>query len=186
MRAFIAIELPPEIKTALTDIQRHLREGGLKARWVRSESIHLTLKFLGEIAPEKTEPISSTMKAVADGFAPFALAAAGFGVFPRLNNARVLWAGFSDGAADLIELQKELDAALSARGFAPEKRPFRGHLTLARFRERVDSVKLQTVLQELGGLRIGQWQAADLVLFQSELRPAGPIYTQLASHPLAA
>ena len=186
MRAFIAIELPDEIKAALRETQQKLRQSGLKARWVRTENIHLTLKFIGEIAPQKVEAISAAMKAVTDRHAPFTLSAAALGVFPGLKKARVLWAGLSEEVAELIALQRELDTALGDCGFEPEKRPFRGHLTLARFRGRVDPGKLQTSLSELGGVQFGQWTVDRLVLFESDLRPSGPIYTQQATHPLAA
>ena len=153
MRAFIAIELPPEVADALKDLQRRLRQSGLKASWVRSENIHLTLKFLGDIAPENVEAISGAIKVVADRHAPFALSVAGLGVFPRVKKARVLWAGLSGGVAGLIELQQDLDAALSICGFERQIKPFRGHLTLARFRQRVDPGKLQSAFQELGWQR---------------------------------
>lgn len=185
MRAFIAIELPNEVADALKDLQRRLGQSGLKARWVRAENIHLTLKFLGDIASHKLEAISGAMKSVADRCAPFTLSAAGLGVFPRLKKARVLWAGLSEGVAELIELQQDLDTALSTCGFEREKKAFRGHLTLARFRKRVDPGKLQSSLQELGGIRIGQWTVTDLILFQSELRPSGAVYTRQVTHPLA-
>lgn len=171
---------------ALKDIQGRLRQSGLNASWVRTENIHLTLKFLGDITPQKVEAISGAMKAVADRYAPFTLSAAGLGVFPRIKKARVLWAGLREGGVKLIEVQQELDVALSACGFEPEKKPFRGHLTLARFRKRVRPEKLQSSLQEIGDAVIGQWTVADLVLFQSDLKPTGPIYAKQVTHPLAA
>ena len=184
MRAFVAIELPAEVKAGLKDTQQRLRQTGLKASWVRPENIHLTLKFLGDIAPARVEAISDTMKAVADRHAPFTLSAAGLGVFPRLKKARVLWAGLREGVAELIQLQQELDAALKLCGFEPEKKQFRGHLTLARFRKRAPTEKLQSALNEIGGASIGQWSVEDLILFQSDLQPSGPIYSKLAAHPL--
>jgi 2'-5' RNA ligase len=171
MRAFIAIELPSNVKTELTARQQELKRAGLNARWVRAENIHLTLKFFGEIDPGERH-------------GPFSLSASGIGVFPGVRKARVLWAGLSDGLPELIELQKDLDAALATCGFEREKRPFRGHLTMARFRQRVHPAKLETALAKADGAHFGQWTARELILFQSELQPAGPLYTRLAAHPL--
>ena len=184
MRAFIAIDLPPAVRTALADLQQKLKQTGLNARWVNPKNIHLTLKFLGEIEPGNVAEISTAIKTAAAKHTPFSLTASGIGVFPNMRKARVLWAGLSEGVAELIDLQKDLDGALASCGFERENRPFRGHLTLARFRDRVNPAKLETALKEVGGARAGQWSVDDLVLFQSDLQPSGPIYTKLAVHPL--
>lgn len=184
MRAFIAIELPPAVRTELADLQQRLQRTGLKARWVRPENIHLTLKFLGEIDPQNAAQISAAVKRAAEKHIPFTLTVSGIGVFPHIRKARVMWAGLSGGVTELINLHKDLDAALVACGLEPEKRSFRGHLTLARFRDRVNPDKLETALKDSGRARMGHWTVADLVLFQSDLRPAGPIYSRLAAHPL--
>lgn len=184
MRAFIAIELPPEVKTELTKRQHGLKRAGLNARWVRAENIHLTLKFLGEIDPEAVAAASTAMKAAGESHRPFTLAASGVGVFPSIRKARVLWAGLSEGVPELIDLQQDLDVALAADGFEREQRPFRGHLTMARFRKSVHPAKLETALREAAGELFGQWTVEELVLFRSELTPAGPIYTRLAAGPL--
>jgi 2'-5' RNA ligase len=184
MRAFIAIELPPEVQAELRGRQQTLKKTGLNARWVRAENIHLTVKFLGEIDPDAVAVVSTAMKSTGESHGPFTLSASGIGVFPNLRKARVLWAGLSEGVPELIDLQKDLDAALAGCGFEREKRPFRGHLTMARFRKSVHPAKLETALSEAGGAQFGQWAVEELVLFQSELQPAGPTYTRLAAHPL--
>jgi 2'-5' RNA ligase len=184
MRAFIAIELPPQVKSKLTERQQGMKKAGLNARWVRVENIHLTLKFLGEIDPDTVAAVSTAMKSAAESHGPFTLAASGIGVFPNLRKARVLWAGLSEGVPELVGLQKDLDAALAACGFERDKRAFRGHLTMARFRKSLHPAKLEKVLREAGGVHFGQWTVEELVLFRSELQPAGAIYTKLAAHPL--
>jgi 2'-5' RNA ligase len=184
MRAFIAIELPPGVKTELTARQQELKRAGLNARWVRAENIHLTLKFLGEIDPGAVAAVRTAMTSAAERHGPLTLSASGIGVFPGVRKARVLWAGLSDGLPELIELQKDLDAALATCGFDREKRPFRGHLTMARFRQSVHPAKLETALAKADGAHFGQWTVRELILFQSELQPAGPLYTRLAAHPL--
>ena len=186
MRAFIAIELSPEIKNELADLQQRLKQAGLKARWVKPGNIHLTLKFLGDIDPGNVGNISAAMEAATEKHAPFELKVSGTGVFPNLRKARVLWAGLSEGVTELINLQQDLDKALVTCGFERERRPFRGHLTLARFRNRVNPAKLEKTIKECDGGGLGQWTVEDLVLFKSDLNPTGAIYSQLATHPLGS
>ena len=186
MRAFIAIELPPEVKNDLADVQQRLKQAGLKARWVKPGNIHLTLKFLGDIDPGNLENISAAMKVATEKHAPFELKVSGTGVFPNLKKARVLWAGLSAGVTELINLQKDLDKALVDCGFECGKRAFKGHLTLARFRGRVNPAKLEEALKECDGGVPAKWMVDDLVLFKSDLMPTGAIYSQLATQRLGS
>ena len=184
MRAFIAIELPSEIKNNLADLQQRLKQEGLKASWVKPGNIHLTLKFLGDIDPGNVENISAAMKVAAEKSAPFELKVSGTGVFPNLRKARVLWAGLSQGVAQLIDLQKDLDKALEECGFERQKRSFKGHLTLARFRDPVNPAKLEKSLRECNGNHLGQLVVSDIVLFKSDLKPTGAVYTKLYDQQL--
>jgi 2'-5' RNA ligase len=185
-RAFVAIALPADIKTALGELQQRLRATGLKARWVRPENMHLTLKFLGDIDPSAAEGIEKAMQHAVDAEAPFSVAVAAVGVFPDPKRPRVLWVGLNDEDRRLLKLQQSLDEALSEIGFPREQRPFRGHLTLARFRDAGDRELLSHLLQEYHRIEIGQLTVAELILFRSDLRPSGPLYTRLAVRPLVA
>ena len=138
MRTFIAFKLPEEVIASLGELQTALKRQGLKLRWVRPDNIHLTLKFLGDISVEEMAVVKGIIGAVVQNQAVFSLAAKGLGVFPSVKKARVLWSGIHGDVKRLGELQSNLDRALAEMGFEPEKRVFRGHLTLGRVKGQVD------------------------------------------------
>ena len=117
IRTFIAFALPDTILSALGRVQRDLKACGLKAKWVRLQGIHLTLKFLGDIEAHQADPVADKMAAAARGIDPFMLGAAGIGVFPNIRRPRVIWAGLSGDLEPLADLQRRIDAALSEIGF---------------------------------------------------------------------
>jgi 2'-5' RNA ligase len=184
LRAFIAISLPEPVLQGIVTAQETLKRSGLKIRWVRKEGIHLTLKFLGDIDRDSVEKISEAMERATGSFSPFTLWAEGIGVFPNLRRPRVAWVGLSGDIEILRALQRDLESQLSGLGFPKEKRPFKGHLTLGRVKGRLDGIKLQEALEDLGDFRTESFTAQSLVLFQSELRPDGAVYSRLAEVPL--
>jgi 2'-5' RNA ligase len=184
LRAFIAISLPEPVLQGIVTAQETLKRSGLKIRWVRKEGIHLTLKFLGDIDRDSVEKISEAMERATGSFSPFTLWAEGIGVFPNLRRPRVAWVGLSGDIEILRALQRDLESQLSGLGFPKEKRPFKGHLTLGRVKGRLDGIKLQEALEDLGDFRTESFTAQSLVLFQSELRPDGAVYSRVAEAPL--
>ena len=184
LRAFIAISLPEPVLQGIVTAQETLKRSGLKIRWVRKEGIHLTLKFLGDIDRDSVEKISEAMERATGSFSPFTLWADGIGVFPNLRRPRVAWVGLSGDIEILRALQRDLESQLSGLGFPKEKRPFKGHLTLGRVKGRLDGIKLQEALEDLGDFRTESFTAQSLVLFQSELRPDGAVYSRVAEAPL--
>lgn len=184
LRAFIAISLPDPVLQGIVTAQETLKRSGLKIRWVRKEGIHLTLKFLGDIDRDSVEKISEAMERATGSFSPFTLWAEGIGVFPNLRRPRVAWVGLSGDIEILRALQRDLESQLSGLGFPKEKRPFKGHLTLGRVKGRLDGIKLQEALEDLGDFRTESFTAQSLVLFQSELRPDGAVYSRVAEVPL--
>ena len=179
IRAFVAIELPDHVAASIRQVQEGLKSHGFKMRWVRPERIHLTLKFLGEIDPADLQRAREAMGETAARFDPLPLGARGIGVFPGIKRPRVLWVGMSGRTDRLDKLQSELDKRLGAKGFLPEKRPFRGHMTLSRVKGRIDHEKLGRALQRFGAFESDPFVADSMVLFKSELKPAGPVYTRL-------
>jgi 2'-5' RNA ligase len=184
LRAFIAISLPEPVLKAIVTAQETLKGSGLKIRWVRKEGIHLTVKFLGDIDREDVEKIRGAMERATRAFSPFSLQGEGVGVFPDLKRPRVAWAGVSGDGEVLRALQRDLESQLSSLGFPKEKRPFKGHLTLGRVKGRLDRTKLREALEALGGFRTESFMAQSIVLFQSDLRPDGAVYSRLAEVPL--
>jgi 2'-5' RNA ligase len=149
------------------------------------EKLHLTLKFFGEIAPERVEALSGAAARVALNSQSFILALSGTGAFPPRGNPRVLWLGIEDASGALAQLQSRLEEECSALGFAREERPFHPHLTLARIRAPQGARELASRHQETGFARI-EFEAADLVLLRSELGPGGSRYTVISRHELGA
>ena len=186
LRAFLAIELPAEILGEIGRFQGHLQRlvhGEL--RWVRPEGIHLTLKFFGSIAEEAVPAIAAVVEKVAARARPFSLAVGGIGVFPDKRRPRVLWVGMSGDVERLAGFQQQLEEALMALDYPVEERPFRPHLTLARFRSPKDLTGLPKALEKGENFAAGSFLAAGIGLIKSELKPQGAVYTRLKWFPFA-
>jgi RNA 2',3'-cyclic 3'-phosphodiesterase len=184
MRTFVAIDLPDSVRAALAREQARLQAAcgrNSDIRWTRPEGLHLTLKFLGEIAPERVPEVATTLNAVSP-FDPFEVDVGGFGFFPSARRARVFWVGLEAPDA-LGELAAGIEAALEGLGFAREDRPFRPHLTLARFDKPGAQPALEAELKIGDAARLGRFAVSEFSLFQSKLRPGGAEYTKLARFP---
>ncbi len=179
IRAFIALELPPSVISLLDKLQENFKSLGLRAKWVRPENIHLTLKFLGNIDSGDIDKIGGAMTGAVKDFDPLTLAARGVGVFPGIRRPRVIWVGLGGQIQLLFDVQRRLEDNLAAIGFPKEKRPFKGHLTLGRFRQAVNTNTIHRIIQEHANLSSEEFTANRIILFQSELKPAGPVYSQL-------
>ncbi len=184
IRAFIAIPLPREVIDQARRLQRQLQQEGLRMRWVRPEAIHLTLKFLGDIDRGRIADIEKALEATAGSSGAMALAAKGIGVFPTVRKVRVLWMGIAGETPLLIECHRNLDAQLSLLGFTPEKRRFNAHLTLARAKGRLEPHRLVRCMETISGFEAVPFAARRIILYQSDLRPDGAVYTRLASKDL--
>ena len=184
IRAFLAMDPPPEVLRRIADIQEVLKKtlrGSIS--WVRPEGIHLTLKFFGDIAAEDLQPISEVVSGQATGMRPLHLNIKGLGVFPGIRRPRVLWLGVGGEVAQLIALQGVLDQGFETCGIKKEERPFRAHLTLARIKSPQGLSGLDKVLEEKEAESAGSFEAKSLILFKSDLTPKGAIYTVLADFP---
>ena len=190
LRLFIAVELNPELRRALGQVQANLQRAlpAGAVRWTRPDGIHLTLKFLGDTPEEQTPAIVAGMTAAAAGFDPCELQVAGFGAFPTPRQPRVLWVGLPDLPRPLAGVQRALELHLARLGYPRETRPFNPHLTLGRVNDRGDAAGRQALSAALGRVQVGELgrvAVEEIVLFQSELRPDGAVYTALARAPLA-
>jgi 2'-5' RNA ligase len=185
IRSFIAIELPPPIRAELGSLEEKLKGGRHPfVKWVDPEGIHLTLKFLGGVDSNLIPDIIETMTRVAQPAAPFSLQLGGLGVFPGWQRPQVLWVGMGGEVDKLVALQRNIEVALSPLGFTPESRPFRGHLTLGRLRERASPRDKQSFGSWVQPVRFESklsFEVKALSLMKSQLTPSGAIYTQLAS-----
>jgi 2'-5' RNA ligase len=179
IRTFIALELPPSLISLLAKVQENLQSMGLRAKWVRPENIHLTLKFLGNINPADIDNIGGAMVDAVGEIETFNLVAGGIGVFPGINRPRVIWVGLKGQIQLLFAMQRLLEDNLAALGYKKEKRPFKGHLTLGRFKQSVNPNTIRRVLQEFGNLAIEEFTARRVIFYKSDLKPTGAVYSQL-------
>jgi 2'-5' RNA ligase len=178
-RAFIAIDLPETLRRILAEAQEALNLHGAAIKWVRPENIHLTLKFLGDSDTAQTARIVGAMTSAARDCPGVSLTAKDIGVFPDLKRARVIWAGVKGQLEILLNLQRNLEDYLAELGFPKERRNFSAHLTLGRVKGRIAPTRLQTAIDGLKGFESEPFKVDRIVLFKSELRPAGAVYTQV-------
>ncbi|MBI2857228.1 MAG: RNA 2',3'-cyclic phosphodiesterase [Chloroflexi bacterium] len=183
IRAFIAVELPGEVKADLVGIQDSLRRNGKGlARWVSVEAMHLTLKFLGDVSSDLLPQVSGVTKGAAAGTLPFRLKTDGLGMFPDSRSPRVLWIGLTGDTQVLVDLQARIEEALVPLGFAKEDRPFTPHLTLCRLQNAPPRERREfgeQVLQ-LKAPPPREFSVAGLNIMRSTLTPAGAVYARLA------
>jgi RNA 2',3'-cyclic 3'-phosphodiesterase len=179
LRAFIAFDLPAPLRGRIRRLQEQLQPYRLPVRWVRPEAVHLTMKFLGNIRMTDVRPISTLLNAAVEGFGPMPLTAKGLGVFPNLERPRILWIGLWGAVKELRSFYLRLNEDLAALGFPKENRPFKAHLTLGRIKGRIPEKRLAEIMKTFGGFESEPFVADRIVLFQSDLRPSGAVYTEL-------
>jgi len=184
MRAFIALRLPENILSSINKIQEDLKQYRLPVRWVRPENIHLTLKFFGNISESDTEIIGIAMGDCKGSCLPLILSAKGIGVFPSVARPRIIWAGLSGQIPLLLSFQDTLEKRLEKSGFKKEERPFKGHLTIGRLKDRVNNARLIEAIRKHKDFNTDLFDAGEIILFKSDLLPEGPVYTELLNVPL--
>jgi len=181
-RLFIAAELPQAVKTALVAAQERLRRGRPPIRWVAPDAMHLTLRFLGDTSSEQIPAIEQAMRGALAGHTAMTLQLTAIGAFPNAMRPSVVWAGVGGATGALERAQTDLEAGLAAIGIARETRPFHPHLTLGRVQRDANAValeQLRAALREAPALPPIAWLSERIVLFRSELRREGSIYTEI-------
>jgi RNA 2',3'-cyclic 3'-phosphodiesterase len=184
IRTYIAVEIPEIIAAGIGELQQGLNEYGFGIRWIRPENIHLTLKFLGDVQVDDIDNIFEAISRTVDGIASMPLKARGIGVFPGIRRPRVIWVGLAGQLDLLISLQKTLDTNLKNIGFPPEKRPFKGHLTIGRIKAKMNVRTFGDALMAFRKFESETFIADKIILFKSDLKPKGAVYTNLASAAL--
>jgi 2'-5' RNA ligase len=181
MRAFIAIDLPDSVRAALRQQQAACRAICPDGRWTRPEGVHLTLKFLGEISDQQVAQVTNPLKELGP-LATFSAEVKGFGFFPDSHRPRVFWAGVVT-PPNLVALAEQVEHAMEKLGFLREDRPFRPHLTLARFKVPRPQPALQSHLERLGEISLGSFEVSEFFLFESKLSPQGAEYRKVTRIP---
>jgi len=194
MRIFIGIDLDLEVRARIERFLEGVQGFAPEARWVRPESLHITLKFIGEQPAERVEAITARLQRV--DCSAFEIRSAGYGFFPTAKAPRVFWIGI-DGGSQLAELAGAIDAATAELGIPREDRAYSPHLTLARGGGKSGSPKwregdgpnatfavLEKRLAAMGELDFGTMMAREFILYQSQLSPRGSKYTKLQRFPI--
>jgi 2'-5' RNA ligase len=184
VRAFIAVDLTTEIEAKIAGAQTALGRFSHAVRWVRPESIHLTLKFLGEISPEQQRRVVETFSTPKSGVAPFQISVEGLGFFPNARAPRVVWMGIEEGKDNLQALARFVDEALAAAGFPPEQRPFSPHATIGRIKFLPDVASFIEASSSFSDYQCGRTTIRQFFLYESKLDRGGSIYTKRATFAL--
>lgn len=165
----------------MSAIQERLKPSGADVSWTRPEGMHLTLKFLGEVEEKMLPEMEDALSATVRGRSPFSLDVSGIGTFPNIRRPRVVWIGLKDHGNNLIRLQKAIEKEFNGIGFSPEDRDFTPHITLGRIRSPKNVEKLLRLVEKEKDVELNGFEVSNVHLMQSELRPAGAVYTELYS-----
>ena len=167
-----------------------LKTSGADVKWVRPELMHVTLKFLGEVDPERAQQIGPALEKACGGAPPLRLAVSGAGSFPARGRPKVLWLGLGGRMEELAKLSQRVYSNMEGLGFESEERPFSPHLTLGRLRQGKRGKKstggapsgaaeLKRELAGLAGYRGPDFVVDRVGLIKSTLKPSGPVYERL-------
>ena len=192
MRVFLALDIPESVRTAIARYMDGLRNFAPDVRWVRPESLHITLKFIGEQDPEQVEKIKQALSVVKA--APFEIAFRDTGFFPNARRPRVFWVGIQ-APESLAKLASNIDHAVALTGVPLETNPYKPHLTLSRsgsgrphakHGDRPDNAlaRLADRLKSLPQPDFGTMTAREFYLYESKLSPKGAQYSKLQAFPL--
>ena len=183
MRLFVALEIPSAVRQNLATLLGSFRAVTRKPLWVRAENLHVTLKFLGEVAEAKVDPVRSALGMIRSDN-PVALQFRGLGFFPNEKHPRVFWAGM-EASPNLKTLARDLETAMEKLGIQREKREFSPHLTLARFERPRLPEALRKLIADNQQCEFGSLRTNEFHLIQSKLRPTGAEYTTVATFQFA-
>ncbi len=176
MRLFIALNLPESVRTSLRTVVRPLEALGFAFRWMTQDQIHLTVKFLGDVEPEREPELRAALGRAAAGVKTITLGLGGFGVFPHAHRPRVLWVGVTPEPAMEL-LHHGVEREFAPLGFPTEARTYRPHVTLARA---APGAKPGGFAKLEGALANLQFESAVVVetvdLMESTLQSAGAVY----------
>lgn len=185
VRTFVALPVAETgLAKSLVAAQMAIGRGGGRVKWVPSHHFHFTLKFLGEIDGSRLQVVRAAVAAAVKGEESFTLELTGVGAFPGPEGARVIWAGTGAGSASLVALANRVEQALVDVGFPRDRRRFSPHLTLGRVAEDGLVPGLTAAILAERERVVGAVNADRVIVYRSDLHPAGPAYTALETCPL--
>jgi RNA 2',3'-cyclic 3'-phosphodiesterase len=183
IRTFICIDIPGNIKLQMEALQTKLRAAGGQVSWVKPANVHLTLKFLGNVAEHRIVQVCSAVRRAARVTGPFAIEVGGAGGFPSSRAPRVLWVGLAKSPPELLALYKSVEDELYSLGFDRETRGFSPHLTIGRLRSQQNARQLGDLITAMG-FEPETFEAPEVIVMRSNLKPTGAIYTPIDVVPL--
>jgi 2'-5' RNA ligase len=189
IRAFIAIDLTPQILQRLDQVSAQLktRLEGVPVRWVSVDNIHLTLKFLGDVSLANVEMLEKILQTEVNAHHVFEISVGGLGAFPSNRRPRVMWVGV-EAPAELPAVQDGVESALARLGYAREERPFSPHLTLGRISRNANRQDERLIGEAIESIKLGFLGVArvnEVHLYKSDLHPSGAVYTRLFTAALS-
>ncbi|RPF46728.1 2'-5' RNA ligase [Thermodesulfitimonas autotrophica] len=176
LRLFWAVTFPEEIRDKIAGVQAAFRKLPLNVKWVETENLHLTIRFIGATDKALVEPLLSTTKGRLAEINAFPLFLRRVGVFPSLKAPRVLWVGVEE-TASLLHLYRLVEEAVRSFGFPPDAKRFSPHVTLGRFRTGANGALLRQAMGEMGDVELGKFEVGGIELIASELKLSGPVYS---------
>lgn len=179
-RGFIAVKISKEVEGSIGRYQESLRRTGFECKWVKPSNIHLTLSFLGNVENDTAIEIMDLLKTSLAGYGAFNVKASSVGVFPNVKRPSVLWVGLSN-VEELRRLKNIVENSVSRFGFKPEERDFKPHLTIGRFKARCDQAMLEKIIDRDRNKEFGEFSVDRVIFFRSDLKPTGPVYSEVAS-----
>lgn len=186
MRAFVAIELSRAVRQELETLVNRLKKSGVRASWTSPDTMHLTLRFLGDITEDQAQVLAARLREQYAVLDPFELMIVGTGAFPTLKRPNIVWAGVIPLDGPLSAAQSIAENAAQGIGLTPEKRKFHPHLTLARLKDPKTGGLLFPYLAREKAYSGGRFQVNGVSLYQSRLSPKGAKHTRLESFPFGS
>ena len=188
IRAFIAIDLPPDVQDCLEQVSAKLKDqiGEKSVRWVSVPNIHLTLKFLGDVSENNLDVLKEIISAEAALQKPMEFSVGRLGAFPKMLRPRVVWVGV-EAPPELVAIQRGIEARTAKVGYPKDRREFSPHLTLGRVSRNASPGEVRKIGEVLQASKVGFLGVArvpEIHLFKSDLKPTGAVYTKLFSAPL--
>ena len=181
MRLFVALDLPDQVRHAITELIAKLQPKSRAARWIKPENLHITLKFIGHVPSEKLSPIQAALSPIHTS-EPVELHFRGTGFFPNEHRPRAFWCGIAS-SPNLAELAANIDRALVPLGIEAETRPFTPHLTLARFKSDEGIREVVQAATDMKSTDFGAATETNFHLYESLLKSTGAQYNRVASFP---
>jgi 2'-5' RNA ligase len=181
IRTFLAVEVAPDIHAALVALKRELAHGAAAVRWTRDEGLHATVKFLGNVPAARLPALRGALCDALAAAPPLSARVRGLGVFPNPHRPRVVWVALD--CPPLAAYAAAVDDALAPLGFARETRAFRAHITLGRVTGALGRAWLDAVLRAHSADDFGTCELTELIVYRSDLRRDGAVYTKLWTIP---